>query len=165
MKKHFRIGLMVLWMGVIPCLAQAAGAGSDNKKLGLGINLGEPLGANARFFFLDRFAADLTVGYGFGEQGFVIQPSLLFHLRRILDYNGSNFSIVPCFGAGLKTGVDLAGANDGDGIVAARFPIGAACFLKNGTFEISLEFAPGIEFSPQTKFDPTGGIGLRYYFF
>lgn len=136
-----------------------------HKKLGLGINLGEPLGFDARYYLLDHFSADLVLGYGFGEQGFIIQPSALFHLNGILDYNGGNFSVVPYFGAGLKTGIDLAGANKDSGIVALRFPVGTTFLLKDGAFEISLEFAPGVEFTPITEFDPTGGIGLRHYFF
>lgn len=156
------VSVLVLFL-LSPMVLQARGA--DNKRLGLGINLGEPLGFDGRYYFMDRFSADLIVGYGFGEEGFIIQPSLLFNLRDILDYDGNNWSLVPYFGAGLKTGVDMAGANDGDGIAAVRFPLGATVLMQGGTFEISLEFAPGVEFSPETEFDPTGGVGLRYYFF
>ncbi len=138
--------------------------GAESKRLGVGLNLGEPIGYNARFFFFDQLAADLTVGYGFGEKAFIIQPSALFYLRRILDYDGDQFSLVPYFGAGLKTGVDVSGANDGEGVVAMRFPVGASFVLKDGVFEISVEFGPGVEFTPASGFDGTGGIGLRYYF-
>lgn len=158
-----KMGFLLALLFLVPSTLQAGGAA--NKKLGLGINLGEPLGFSTRFFFLNRFSGDLVIGYGFGEKAFIIQPSLLFHLRGILDHDGNNWSLVPYFGAGFKTGVDVAGANDGEGVVALRFPIGASAFLRQGTFEVSLEFAPGVEFNPQTRFDPTGGIGLRYYFF
>lgn len=159
MKKIF----ILILLGLFPSLALALGA--EHKRLGLGVNLGEPIGYNARFFFLDQLAADLTIGYGFAEEAFIIQPSALFHLRRILDYDGKDYSLVPYFGAGLKTGVDLSGANDGEGVAAMRFPVGASFVLKDGSFEVSVEFAPGVEFSPGTGFDGTGGVGLRYYFF
>lgn len=154
---------LFLFVTLLPQAAFALGA--EHKRLGLGLNLGEPIGYNARFFFFDQLAADLTIGYGFAEEAFIIQPSALFYLRRILDYNGSNWSLVPYFGAGLKTGVDVSGRNDGEGIAAMRFPLGAAFVLKEGRFEISLEFAPGVEFAPDTGFDGTGGIGLRWFFF
>lgn len=160
MRRAVAILLMTL---SIPVAGYALGA--ENKRLGVGVNLGEPIGYNARFFLIDQFALDLTIGYGFGEEGFIIQPSALFYLRRILDYNDQDLSLVPYFGAGLKTGVDIAGRNDGEGIAAMRFPVGGAVVLKEGVFEISVEFAPGFEFSPTSDFDGTGGIGLRYYFF
>lgn len=139
--------------------------GAAHKRLGMGVQLGEPLGFASRLFFVDRFAADLVVGYGFAEEGLIIQPSLLLVLRDILDYDGPNYSIVPHFGAGLKTGIDAAGANDGEAIAALRFPIGVNWVIQEGIFEISLEFGPGVEFSPETQFDGTGGISLRYYLF
>lgn len=154
--------IVAIFLLVLPATAFSLGA--ENKRLGVGLNLGEPIGYNARFFFFDQLAADLTIGYGFAEQAFIIQPSALFYLRRILDYNGKEFSLVPYFGAGLKTGVDISGRNDGQGIAAMRFPVGAAFVLKEGVFEASVEFAPGVEFTPDSGFDGTGGIGLRYYF-
>lgn len=161
MHKFLRVLLVLFWLAPAVALAD----GSENKRLGVGINLGEPLGFDGRFYFFRQFSLDLVLGYGFGEEGFIIQPSLLFNLRNLLDYDGSHWSLVPYFGAGVKTGVDMAGARDGQGIAVARFPLGASWILKGGAFEISVEFAPGAEFSPETRFDPTGGIGLRYYFF
>jgi hypothetical protein len=143
---------------------KAGSTGIDHKKLGLGLHLGEPLGANARYFFNQKFAADLTIGYGFGEEGFIIAPSGQFHFKDILDYDGDTFSLIPYLGAGLKFGVDMAGPHDGDGIVAVRLPVGAAFLTSQGKFEISVEVAPGVEFTPDSEFDITGGIGLRYYF-
>ncbi|GEM_PF-4069488 len=137
---------------------------TENRKLGLGINIGEPIGLDGRYYFADQFSADLIVGYGFGEQSFIIQPSILFNLRGILDYNGHDYSVIPYFGVGVKTGVDLAGPHKNSGIAAMRFPVGVNWVLKRGEFEISAEFAPGVEFAPETEFDATGGLGLRYYF-
>lgn len=155
--------VLVLFLSILPVMVQARG--SDNKKFGLGVNLGEPLGYDGRYYLADQFSIDLAVGYGFGEEAFIVQPSLLFHLRNILDYDGPDWSAVPYFGAGLKTGVDVAGPHKDSGIAAMRFPVGNTFVMKRGKFEISLEFAPGVEFTPETEFDATGGVGLRYYFF
>ncbi|GEM_PF-417799 len=139
----------------------AEARGSDNKKFGLGVNLGEPIGMDARYYFLKNFSADLIVGYGFDEHAFIIQPSVLVNFRDVLDYDGQDFSVVPYFGVGLKTGV----TRSSQGVAAMRFPLGATWVIKDGTFEISAEFAPGVEFNPVNEFDATGGLGLRYYFF
>lgn len=154
-----KILFVALLLSLLGSTAHARGA--DNKRWGVGVNLGEPIGLDSRFYFFKQLFGDLIVGYGFDEEAFIVQPSLDFALRDILDYDGKDFSIVPYFGAGFKTGV----AKGGTGVAALRFPVGVTAVLKNGLFEISAEFAPGAEFSPRTEFDATGGVGLRYYFF
>lgn len=154
---------LVVSLTLAPSFAQAQGV--ESRRFGVGVNLGEPMGANARYFFYDFLAADVTVGYGFGEEGLIFQPSALFYFRDIADYDGDGFSLVPYLGLGIKTGVDLAGGNDGEGIFALRFPIGVAWVIKEGRLELNAEFGPGVEFSPETEFDVTGGVGIRYYFF
>lgn len=149
---------LALLLALIPQITHARG--SDNKRLGVGVNLGEPIGFDGRFYFTEQFTLDLVTGYGFEEKGFIVQPSLLFNLRNILDYDTKDASLVPYFGAGFKTGI----AKGGDGVAALRFPVGATYIMKDGEFEVSLEFAPGVEFSPDNQFDITGGLGFRYYF-
>lgn len=139
--------------------------GAEHKKLGTGVSIGEPIGYSSRFFLMDQLSLDLVFGYGFAEEALVIMPTVSFHLRRILDYDGEKFSLVPYFGGGLKTGIDLGGRNDGEGLVGMRFPLGASLVVADGAFEIGAELAPGAEFSPDSGFDLTGGISLRYYFF
>lgn len=144
---------------IFPIISHAKG------RLGLGVNFGEPLGLNARFQLTEQFLGDLTVGYGFEEEAFIAQPSFLFALRHILDYEDEDIAIVPYFGAGFKTGVVVSGAHDGDGVAALRFPVGGSFIIREGDFEASIELAPGIEMNPENEFDFTGGLGLRYYFF
>ncbi len=155
------LSLLILF-GLMTSVAHADGVAP--RKFGLGLSLGEPLGVNARYYFADRFSGDLTVGYGFGEESFVIMPNALFHFRDMLEIKGDSFSVVPYMGVGLKTGVDIAGANDGDFVFAAKLPLGATLILEDGQIEIAAEFSPGIEFSPDTEFDPTGAIIVRYFF-
>ena len=50
---------------MLPALAKANGA--ENARLGGGVTIGEPLDLNARSFFTEKFAGDLTAGYGFSE--------------------------------------------------------------------------------------------------
>lgn len=163
MRRFFIICLM-LGIGIFSSLSfetRGEARGSDNKKFGLGVNLGEPIGMDARYYFLKNFSGDLIIGYGFEEHAFIIQPSVLVNFRDVLDYDGADFSMVPYFGAGFKTGV----TRNNRGVAAMRFPVGATWVIKDGTFEISAEFAFGVEFNPDNEFDATGGIGLRYYFF
>ena len=153
------LGVMVV---MIPFAVRAQGV--DNRRIGFGVNLGEPIGFDGRLYFTDQFLLDLVVGYGFSEEAFIIQPSLLIPLRGILDYDAPRYSLVPYFGAGFKTGVVLSGHDDGEGVAAFRFPIGTTWVMKEGRFELSVEFAPGVEFNPDEGFDATGGLGLRYFF-
>ena len=159
MKRLLTALILAVFLISTPLFAKQYKA-TESRKFGVGVNLGEPLGANARYYFFEHLSGDLTVGYGFEEHAFIVQPSVLFHLKNILDYNGRDFSVVPYFGGGFKTGI----ARGGQGVAAVRFPVGASWILSDGEFEISVEFAPGIEFNPENEFDATGGVGLRYYF-
>ena len=159
--KTISIVALTLSLCLSPLLAQAA-RGARHQTLGVGVNLGEPIGFDGRLYFLEHLSLDLITGYGFDEKAFIIQPSILFNMNDVLDYNGRNFSFVPYFGAGFKTGI----AEGGNGVAALRFPLGLNWVLQRGLYEVSLEFAPGVQFSPgNTAFDATGGVGLRYFLF
>ncbi|NUM60429.1 MAG: hypothetical protein HUU56_17515, partial [Bdellovibrionaceae bacterium] len=60
---------------------------------------------------------------------------------------------------------DQGGADDGSTHAAMRLPLGLALQLSNTPVEFFMQAAPGIEFNPDTEFDMTGGVGVRYYFF
>lgn len=165
-KPHFFLALFFLTLTLSALSnAQARAAGSDNRRFGIGVNLGEPLGFDGRLYITDQILFDFVTGYGFDERAYIFQPSLLFALRNILDYDSDRTSVVPYFGAGFKFGPVLSGDHDSDVATALRFPIGGNWIMKDGRFEISAEFAPGVEFSPNNEFDLTGGLGLRYFFF
>lgn len=164
MKKLFTYTAIIMALISITTTSEARrsrrASGSGDRTWGVGVNLGEPMGFNTRVYFLEHIAGDLTLGYGFEEEGFIIQPSILFHLKGILDYNGGDFTAVPYFGTGFKTGV----AKNDKVVGAMRFPVGVAWQLSDGEFEIGAELAPGFEFNPDNEFDMTGGLQLRYFF-
>ncbi|MBX7147616.1 hypothetical protein K1X76_00900 [bacterium] len=160
MKKIISALLFVVLVGT-----STLGFCDDYKKLGVGLNIGEPMGASVRINFFKFLSLDTIAGYGFAEESFIVEPSAVFHFRDILDFKTNNGTVTPYIGAGAKFGVDLGGANDGDGIFALRFPVGASWTIDDGDIDIYAEAAPGIEFSPDDEFDITGGLGIRYYFF
>ncbi|MBI2082248.1 MAG: hypothetical protein HYT76_01640 [Deltaproteobacteria bacterium] len=139
-------------------------AGSlDYKTLGVGLEIGEPIGLNGRYFFTDQIAFDLTVGYAPIDGIIEFTPSALVYLRRIFEMDGSGFTLIPYFGGGMRTGPGVARLHDGEWFGAFRIPIGAAVVIGDGTFEITAEMGHGFEFTPHTVYDVTGTLGLRYY--
>ena len=160
--KKFAVALVLCVITLTPLVSSARGV--ENKKFGVGVNVGEPFGVNSRYFFTDQFVGDLTVGFGYvGERSFVVQPTGLFYLRHILTLDDDNFSLVPYFGLGFKTGVDTWTPSN-QFIAAMRVPLGVAFVVKEVVFEITGEYATGFRFNPNAGYDYTGGIGLRFYF-
>jgi hypothetical protein len=156
--KKFIIVLLV----AVPMTLSAAGVA--NKTLGAGINVGEPFGLNARYFFSPQFVGDLTLGYGFvAERSYVLVPSALFYLRDIFTLDTDTISLVPYLGFGFKFGVDTFGIGN-DFIAAMRVPFGFAIVMMDGKFEVSGEYGSGFRFTPNAGYDYTGGLGLRFYF-
>lgn len=159
MKKTLRILAFLAF--VFPVSLQAGSL--DYKTLGVGPVIGEPIGVNGRYFFNDQIAFDMTVGYAAAD-GFVeFAPAALIYLRRILELDGRNFTIVPYYGGGFRTGPGVARRHDGEWFGAFRIPIGVSLVIADGTFEITGEIGNGFEFAPHSEYDLTGNIGLRYY--
>jgi hypothetical protein len=167
--KFFRCGILVITLLVTIGAASYAEAGTDpygpqNKRFGIGIIAGEPTGLSLKGYLTSQFAIDAIASWSFVEDSFTLIGDLTYDF---FDFNTnlSSFSLPFYAGAGVKIGFDQGGKNDGKTIVGVRIPIGVAMQFVKYPVEVFFEVAPGIEFSPETEFDFTGGIGARFYFF
>ncbi len=54
--------------------------------------------------------------------------------------------------------------DDYDDKVGVRVPVGISYMFEGMPVDIFAELAPGIDLSPSTRIDFTGGVGIRYWF-
>lgn len=158
------LGLAVLLFISAASVASAespAPYGPKGKRFGAGLHLGEPTGFTLKGYLTQRFALDGIIAWSFVDEALTIIGDGTFE---ILDIPvGSHVITLPFYaGAGVKVGID--DEND-DTVVAVRVPVGLAVQWVNHPVEVFLEIAPGVGLAPETNFDLTGGIGVRYYFF
>jgi len=135
--------------------------GPEGKRFGLGLYVGEPTGLTFKGYLASRLAID-----GVGAWSFVRDAvTLVFDVTyEILDIPIQSQSVtVPFYvGAGTKIGINTGPRDRTEFTI--RVPLGVAVQWENAPVEVFFEVAPGVDLSPETEFDISGGIGARFYF-
>lgn len=142
--------------------AWAGDFGPKEKKLGAGIVLGDPTGFTAKGYVAPKFAVDAYLSWSFVEDAFTIIGDVTYDFLEI-PVKTDKITLPFYAGAGAKVGTSRGRTNQT--VVGLRIPVGIAAQFIKYPVEIFLEIAPGMELSPATEADLTGGIGGRYYFF
>ena len=137
---------------MVAALMVLSAAALKGQSTELGVIIGEPTGASAKFWTSNRAAADLGVAWSFGGSG-----NMHLHSNYLLHFwlrSGTAFYI----GLGgrllFKDNMELA----------ARIPFGLQFNIDRlGLF---FELAPTLPLIPETGsgFDINGGVGLRFRF-
>lgn len=153
-----------LFVSVSEVLARSDPYGPRSRRLGVGLHVGEPMAATIKGYLFERLAIQGMMGYSLAEEGLNIIADATYDIMDVPIRSGR--STLPFYaGVGFKLGFDEGGADDGETIAALRFPLGLSLQLRDDPLEFFLELGPGVQFTPNTDFDMTGGVGARYYFF
>jgi hypothetical protein len=135
-------------------------AGDYAGKFGAGIIIGEPTGLSAKYFLNDKLAVDGAVGWSFDDHTDVyVHGDLLYHKFDLINVSKGRVAVY--FGGGVLCRFR---DDDHDNEVGVRVPVGISYMFENAPVDIFAEIAPGIDLSPSTRGDITGGIGIRYWF-
>jgi hypothetical protein len=126
----------------------------------LGLIIGEPTGISYRAWLGSSNAMDFAVGWSFNTKNndnFDIHGAYLFGRKSDIRIEG--YRLPWYFGPGgrIKLG-------EKDIILGFRFPFGLYYKFRTVPFSMFFELAPGLNITPSTDFDITGGIGFRYIF-
>lgn len=137
-------------------LALCAGSAfaQDGKKLGLGLILGNPTGASAKYWLSDTHAFDAAVGFS---------GDLEFHA----DYLWHAWDAFPQpaqgkLGLYLGAGPRLELKKDTE--VGIRGVFGATYLVEKYPWDVFLEVVPVLRVAPGPSMGLDAAIGGRYYF-
>ena len=129
-------------------------------KLGLGIILGEPTGLSAKYWLNETLALDGAAGWStHDDSDFYAHSDLLVHSFDLIPVPKGRLPVY--IGGGAFVRVRDA---QHDNQVGVRVPVGISYMFENAPVDIFAEVAPGMDVSPSTRVDFTGGIGIRYWF-
>jgi len=129
-------------------------------KFGAGIILGEPTGLSAKYFLTDTLAVDGAAGWSLDDHtDFYLHSDLLVHKFDLFNVPKGRMPLY--FGGGVFVKFR---DDDYDDKVGVRVPIGISYMFEGTPVDIFAELAPGIDLSPSTRIDFTGGVGIRYWF-
>jgi hypothetical protein len=129
----------------------------------IGLILGEPTGISYRHNAGSSTAIDFAVGWSFRSSrdndgdNVDIHGAYLFHKKSDMRIEG--YRLPWYFGPGgrVKFGEDKV-------VIGVKAPFGVYYKFRDIPFSMFFELAPGLNLTPSTEFDITGGLGFRYIF-
>lgn len=129
-------------------------------RFGAGITLGEPIGADVKYWFNEILAVDGALGWSFHDDTDVyLHSDVLWHNFHLIPVSQGQMPLY--FGVGALARFRPGGDANQAGI---RAPLGISYMFDNAPVDIFAEIAPAIDVAPFVRGEVTGGIGIRYWF-
>lgn len=144
------------------------GSYGSGRDFGLGVQLGEPTGLNAKYWMTRESALQFDASYSFNDY-FSLGADYLYHFTDVFPGRvGSQF--VPYLGFGLVTffGTGPYGENDynrsnGSFDFGFRIPVGVEFLPRRAPIGVWAELAPGLGVVPATFGFIQAVVGIRFY--
>ena len=156
MKKLLSVTLLSFFIIVSVC--SISRAQQADKKLGVGIMVGEPTGLTLKSWTSTKNAIDVGAAWSLGRyDAFNIQADYLWHNYDVFQQVESG-SLPFYYGIGGR--VVLA---ENDAVIGARVPVGINYLFEDSPVGLFFEVAPILNIAPATDFDVDGSLGVRFY--
>ena len=137
----------------VPALAVTSRVGSA-QDLGLGIQLGQPMGVTGKYWLNSTTAVDGFMGYHFNHN-FDMHADYLWHSFSSFDVQSGRMPFY--LGAGGRVNL----GNDSN--FGLRLPLGVTYLLPNDPVEVYAEVAPVVRLLKNIGIDIDGAVGVRVY--
>lgn len=146
--------IVIFLLGSETLMAQANGNGGN---FGAGIMLGEPSGISLKKWNNQQSAFDIGIAWSFSgnNDALLLQGDYLIH-NWFDDIDEGRLAWY--YGIGGR----VVFANDA--VLGARIPVGLNYLISDQPIGLFAEVAPILDLVPDTEFDGSGAIGIRYYF-
>lgn len=157
------VSLGLCLQGINACSQSANGMlYSDDyvHQLGIGFQLGAPIGINAKYWLTQNWAVDGAFGISpYDNSPVEIHADFLAHDFDLLKPASGKMPVY--IGAGLLGRFRDHGMSDMGGF---RFPVGISYMFENMPFDIFAEIAPEIIVVPFRRGYIDGAVGARFWF-
>ncbi|MGH8023962.1 MAG: hypothetical protein ACRED1_10295 [Limisphaerales bacterium] len=159
--KYFTAALGTILLAGLCARAQEADYSNDYvHRLGLGFELGEPIGLTAKYFLSDNLAADGAAGWSpFSHSVAEFHADLLVHDFDLLTPASGSAPVY--IGGGIMGRFRDDGRSD---LAGFRLPIGVSYMFENSSMSIYAEIAPVAIFAPFARAELDGDVGIRFWF-
>lgn len=130
---------------------------SQNKKIGVGIILGEPTGFSFKYWLTEKTALDAGFAWSFvDDNAFQIQADYLIHNFNLFKMPEGKLPFYFGIGGRLKFSNDVK--------LGVRVPLGITWIFNDESFDVFFEVVPILDVIPETDFTISAAIGGRYFF-
>ncbi|MCF8379418.1 MAG: hypothetical protein K9H49_07565 [Bacteroidales bacterium] len=145
-----------IWIGLLLIGYFSVNIYAQEERLGLGIVVGEPTGISVKYWTGSTIALDGALAWSFNHDGSLyLHGDFLVHDFELIDIMSGRMPVYYGFGAKLIL--------KDDPLFGGHVPIGLAYMLEDTPLDVFIEIRPGINLFPSTRFDISGGIGVRFY--
>ena len=143
-----------------PARPAAPYTGDYVNHLGVGFQLGAPIGVTAKYWLTDNYAVDGAFGYSpYSHSSVEMHADFLLNDFDMLTPESGRMPVY--FGGGLLVRI----RNDGRSSLGGfRFPVGVSYMFEDMPFDIYAELAPEIIFAPFFRGGIDGAVGFHYWF-
>lgn len=143
-------------------LACIVGLTSDglavDRRLGVGLILGEPTGASAKLWGPKSTAFQFAAAVSFEhETALHLHGDFVDHRRDLFEVEPGSLPLY--YGVGLRVKFF-----DADAAIGVRFPVGLNYLFEDDPFDAFIEVVPILDLAPDTDFSLNASLGARYYF-
>jgi len=148
------IGFVLLGFAAgIPAQAITSRVGTA-EDVGVGIQLGQPMGVTGKYWLSSTTAVDAAAGYHFNSN-FDMHSDYLWHSFSSFDVQNGRLPFYFGIGGRVNFGND---SNFG-----MRLPMGVSYLPSNEPFEFFAEVAPVVRLLKDLGVDIDGSVGIRVY--
>ena len=142
----------VVLAGLTLCTVQA-----QERGIGVGAILGEPIGASFKAWLSDRTAVDAGVAYAnWSDEGFQIHSDYLWHNFDWLSAGSGRLPVYYGLGGRIKFADDTQ--------FGIRAPIGVSYMIDAAPIDVFGEVAPILDVTPGLRVEWSFAVGARYWF-
>jgi hypothetical protein len=128
--------------------------------IGVGFQLGAPIGVSAKYWLNDRHAVDGAFGYSpYGNSTVEMHADFLFNNFNCFTVSSGRMPLY--YGPGILLRIRDDGRSSLGGL---RFPVGVSYMFDDKPFDIYAELAPEIIFAPFARGGIDGAVGFHYWF-
>jgi hypothetical protein len=129
-------------------------------KFGVGLELGAPIGVNAKYWLSDCTALDAAVGWSpYAHSAAEIHADFLVHDFDLLTVPNARMPVY--LGGGI---LGRLRDDNRSNLAGFRFPFGVSYMFNNAPVDVFAEVAPEIIFAPFARGGVDAGIGFRIWF-
>ncbi|MDB5049235.1 MAG: hypothetical protein JWO30_2306 [Fibrobacteres bacterium] len=139
-------------------LAPSRGHAKQGGDFGLGVVAGAPSGLSGKLWTGPNNAFDFIAGFSIvGHHDWIALNA---------DYVWHDWDLIPVkvgqlplyYGMGVWTRIEDTP------VIGARGIVGLEYMFPSAPLDVFFEIGPGISILPSTDFDPSAGLGMRYFF-
>jgi len=153
-KLNNRMRTLLLFLGFL-FVTQSSSAQDE---FGIGLIVGEPTGISVKQWVGRQHAVDAAVAWSFSHDTSVqVHADYLYH--RVYFFSADEYKgrVPVYFGIGGRA------IFSDDAKVGVRFPVGVGRTMRDYPIEFFFEIVPILNVAPDSDFDLSSAIGVRYY--